>query len=159
VTPNADDLQPLLARASADLQGGRPQSAERIYRDVLARAPDHPVATHFLGICLVQTGRHQEGLALLAHSMRLLQGQAKYRHNYALMLAQAGELAAAERDPRHRRRRVDCRTSRFCRHHRAAHGQNDRRRRPSARRTCVGAFRCGVSRDLRSRRTRRVRAR
>jgi len=44
VTPNADDLQPLLARASADLQGGRPQSAERIYRDVLARAPDHPVA-------------------------------------------------------------------------------------------------------------------
>ena len=98
MTPNADDLQPLLARASADLQGGRPQSAERIYRDVLARAPDHPVATHFLGICLVQTGRHQEGLALLAHSMRLLQGQAKYRHNYALMLAQAGELAAAERE-------------------------------------------------------------
>ena len=98
MTPNADDLQPLLARASADLQGGRPEAAERVYRDVLARAPDHPVATHFLGVCLVQTGRPQEGLALLARSMPALQGQARYRHNYALMLAQAGELAAAERE-------------------------------------------------------------
>jgi Tfp pilus assembly protein PilF/SAM-dependent methyltransferase len=98
LTLNPDDLQPLLARASADLQGGRPEAAERIYRDVLARAPDHPVATHFLGVCLVQTGRPEEGLALLARSMPALQGQARYRHNYALMLAQAGELAAAERE-------------------------------------------------------------
>jgi Tfp pilus assembly protein PilF/SAM-dependent methyltransferase len=98
LTLNPDDLQPLLARASADLQGGRPEAAERIYRDALARAPDHPVATHFLGVCLVQTGRLQEGLALLARSMPALQGQARYRHNYALMLAQAGELATAERE-------------------------------------------------------------
>jgi tetratricopeptide (TPR) repeat protein/SAM-dependent methyltransferase len=98
LTLNPDDLQPLLARASADLQGGRPEAAERIYRDALARAPDHPVATHFLGVCLVQMGRLQEGLALLARSMPALQGQARYRHNYALMLAQAGELAAAERE-------------------------------------------------------------
>jgi tetratricopeptide (TPR) repeat protein/SAM-dependent methyltransferase len=98
LTPNPDDLQPLLVRASADLQGGRPAAAERIYRDVLARAPDHPVATHFLGACLVQTGRLEEGLALLGRSMRTLQGQAKFRHNYALMLAQAGQLARAERE-------------------------------------------------------------
>ncbi|MGH8682063.1 MAG: tetratricopeptide repeat protein, partial [Burkholderiales bacterium] len=98
MTPTAHDLQPLLVRASADLQGGRPEAAERIYRDVLARAPEHPVATHFLGVCLVQTGRPQEGLALLGRSMGALQGQAKYRHNYALMLAQAGQLAAAERE-------------------------------------------------------------
>jgi Tfp pilus assembly protein PilF/SAM-dependent methyltransferase len=98
LTANPDDLQPLLVRASADLQGGRPAAAERIYRDVLARAPDHPVATHFLGACLVQTGRPREGLALLARSMSALQGQAKFRHNYALMLAQASELAAAERE-------------------------------------------------------------
>ncbi len=98
MTLDPDDLQPLLARASADLQGGRPEAAERIYRDVLARAPDHPVATHFLGVCLVQTGRPQEGLALLARSMPAFQGQARYRHNYALMLAQAGELAPAERE-------------------------------------------------------------
>jgi tetratricopeptide (TPR) repeat protein len=30
--------------------------------------------------------------------MRALAGEARYRHNYALMLAQAGELAAAERE-------------------------------------------------------------
>lgn len=98
MTPKPDDLKPLLARASAELQSGRPDAAERIYRDVLARAPDQPVATHFLGVCLVQTGRLQEGLALLARSMRSLHGEARYRHNYALMLAQAGELAAAERE-------------------------------------------------------------
>jgi Tfp pilus assembly protein PilF/SAM-dependent methyltransferase len=98
LTPDAEALQPLLGRASADLQGGRPEEAERIYRDVLARAPEHPVATHFLGVCLVQTGRREEGLAALARSMRVLGGEAKYRHNYALMLAQAGELAAAERE-------------------------------------------------------------
>jgi len=98
VTSPADDLQSLLARASADLQGGRPEAAEARYREVLQRAPEHPLATHFLGICLVQTGRHPEGLALLARSIALLRGEAKYRHNYALMLAQAGELAAAERE-------------------------------------------------------------
>jgi predicted Zn-dependent protease/SAM-dependent methyltransferase len=98
LSPTADDLQPLLVRASAELQGGRPDAAERIYRDVLARAPDHPVATHFLGVCLVQTGRPPEGLALLERSMRVLAGEARYRHNYALMLAQAGELGAAERE-------------------------------------------------------------
>jgi tetratricopeptide (TPR) repeat protein/SAM-dependent methyltransferase len=98
VNASTEDLNPLLARASAELQAGRADAAERIYRDVIARAPDHPLAAHFLGVCLVQTGRHAEGLALLARSMRALAGEARYRHNYALMLAQAGELAAAERE-------------------------------------------------------------
>jgi tetratricopeptide (TPR) repeat protein/SAM-dependent methyltransferase len=98
LTPDADALQQLLARASAALQGGQPEAAERLYREALARAPGHPVATHFLGVCLVQTGRHQEGLAFLAGSMRALGGDAKYRHNYALMLAQAGQLPDAERE-------------------------------------------------------------
>lgn len=93
-----DPFQPLLAKASADLQAGRHPEAERIYRDILARAPDHPVATHFLGICLVQTGRAQEGLAALARSLQALGGEARFRHNYALMLAQAGDAAAAERE-------------------------------------------------------------
>lgn len=93
-----DELKPLLARASEELQGGRHQAAERIYRDVLAREPDHPLATHFLGVCLVQAGRHAEGLAALARSMASLEGQAKFHHNYALMLAQAGDRATAERE-------------------------------------------------------------
>jgi Flp pilus assembly protein TadD/SAM-dependent methyltransferase len=93
-----DPFLPLLTEASQHLQAARHDAAERIYRDVLARAPEHPVATHFLGVCLVQTGRAQEGLAALAQSMGALGAQARFRHNYALMLAQAGEGAAAERE-------------------------------------------------------------
>ncbi|HSD40734.1 MAG TPA: tetratricopeptide repeat protein [Burkholderiales bacterium] len=93
-----DPFQPLLAQASADLQAGRHRAAEGAYREILARAPDHAVATHFLGICMVQTGRTQEGLAALAQSMRALGRQARFRHNYALMLAQAGDPATAERE-------------------------------------------------------------
>jgi len=96
--PPADPFRPLLARASEDLQAGRHPAAERIYRDILAQAPDHAVASHYLGLCLVQSGRAQEGLAFLASSMRALGAQAAYRHNYALALAQAGDLAAAERE-------------------------------------------------------------
>jgi Flp pilus assembly protein TadD/SAM-dependent methyltransferase len=93
-----DPFLPLLSEASGHLQAGRHPAAERIYRDILARAPDHPVATHFLGVCLVQSGRAQEGLAALAQSMRTLGREARFRHNYALMLGQAGDAAAAERE-------------------------------------------------------------
>ncbi|HSD53513.1 MAG TPA: tetratricopeptide repeat protein [Burkholderiales bacterium] len=98
MTAAPDPFQPLLAQASADLQAGRHRAAESTYREILARAPDHPVATHFLGICMVQAGRPQEGLAALAQSMRALGHQARFRHNDALMLAQAGDPATAERE-------------------------------------------------------------
>lgn len=95
---SSDPYQPLLRQASEHLQAGRQQAAESIYRDILKRAPEHPVATHFLGVCMVQTGRPQEGLAALAKSMQALGRQARFRHNYALMLAQAGDAATAERE-------------------------------------------------------------
>jgi Flp pilus assembly protein TadD/SAM-dependent methyltransferase len=94
----ADPFLPLLFEASDHMQAGRLQRAEAIYRDILARAPDHPVATHFLGVCLVQSGRATEGLAALAQSIGALGGEARFRHNYALMLAQAGDPAGAERE-------------------------------------------------------------
>jgi tetratricopeptide (TPR) repeat protein/SAM-dependent methyltransferase len=91
-------LQPLLAQASKALQGGRHQEAEQLYRAALARDAANPDALHFLGVCLVQTGRNAEGLGFLARSMEQLRNRGRYVHNYALMLAQAGELAAAERE-------------------------------------------------------------
>jgi tetratricopeptide (TPR) repeat protein/SAM-dependent methyltransferase len=98
VTGAPDPLEPLLARAGAEMKAGRQAAAEALYRDALARAPGHPGAQHFLGVCLVQSGRAEEGLALLAQSMASLGGDARYRHNHALMLAQAGRLDAAERE-------------------------------------------------------------
>jgi tetratricopeptide (TPR) repeat protein len=96
--PPADPYRPLLARASEDLKAGRHAQAEKIYRDILAQTPEHAVAMHYLGICLVQMGRAQEGLDLLARSMGALGDQASYRHNHALALAQAGAHDAAERE-------------------------------------------------------------
>ncbi|MGB7542817.1 MAG: tetratricopeptide repeat protein [Burkholderiales bacterium] len=92
-----EGLQPLLAKASAKLQGGQLQEAETLYRQVLERDPGHADATHFLGICLVQSGRKDEGLPLLSLSLRLAPERVMYRHNYGLMLAAAGELVAAEK--------------------------------------------------------------
>ena len=69
-----DPFQPLLVQASDELQAGRQPVAEGIYREILGHAPGHPVATHFLGVCLVQTGRAQEGLDALARSMQLRSG-------------------------------------------------------------------------------------
>jgi 2-polyprenyl-3-methyl-5-hydroxy-6-metoxy-1,4-benzoquinol methylase/Flp pilus assembly protein TadD len=93
-----DPFQPQLARASAELQARRPAAAEGIYREILAAAPDHGIALHFLGMCLVQTARAAEGLELMARSIDRLAGGARWRHNYALMLAQSGNLAAAENE-------------------------------------------------------------
>jgi tetratricopeptide (TPR) repeat protein/SAM-dependent methyltransferase len=98
--PASDPHAGLLARAAAELQAGRLQAAESLYREVLSAAPDHAVATHFLGVCLVRAGRADDGLAALERSMQRLGDQAKYRHNHALMLAQAGRLEAAERELR-----------------------------------------------------------
>jgi tetratricopeptide (TPR) repeat protein/SAM-dependent methyltransferase len=96
--PPPDPFLPLLERAAAHMQAGRPDAAETLYRQVLAQAPEHVMALHFLGMALVQTGRAAEGLPLMARSMGALQGQARFRYNFAAMLAHAGDLAGAERE-------------------------------------------------------------
>ena len=84
-----------LKRASSLAQSGRFAEAAQLYRELLARSPDHPEATHFLGICLVQSGRRDEGLPLLERSVGLAPRNAMYRQNFGLMLAEAGEVASA----------------------------------------------------------------
>ena len=59
-------------------------------------APDDAEATHFLGVCLLRSGRRDEGLPLVERSVRLAPRNALYRQNFGLLLAEAGELAAAE---------------------------------------------------------------
>jgi tetratricopeptide (TPR) repeat protein/SAM-dependent methyltransferase len=85
-----------LARAAVELQQGGLGSAEAIYREILSRDPDQAEATHFLGICLLQTGRREEGLALLRRSALLSPAEPGYRRNLALALADANRLAEAE---------------------------------------------------------------
>jgi tetratricopeptide (TPR) repeat protein/SAM-dependent methyltransferase len=90
------DLRSMLAHASAELQRGRLQSAEGLYRSALDREPRNAEATHFLGLCLCQAGRGDEGLSLMRRSVELNGAQIMYRQNLGLLLAQHGRLDEAE---------------------------------------------------------------
>lgn len=85
-----------LEAASRLAQAGRFAEAISIYRSALAGAPDDAEATHFLGVCLVRSGRRDEGLPLVERSVRLAPVNALYRQNFGLMLAEAGLLVEAE---------------------------------------------------------------
>jgi Flp pilus assembly protein TadD/SAM-dependent methyltransferase len=85
-----------LRRASSLAQSGRFAEAVRLYREILARTPGHPEATHFLGVCLAQSGSRDEGLQVIERSVGLAPRNAMFRQNFGLMLAEAGQLAAAE---------------------------------------------------------------
>jgi Flp pilus assembly protein TadD/SAM-dependent methyltransferase len=85
-----------LKTASSLAQSGRFAEAVQLYREFLARRPDHPEATHFLGICLAQSGQRAEGLPLIERSVRLAPQNPLYRQNFGLTLAEAGELVRAE---------------------------------------------------------------
>jgi Flp pilus assembly protein TadD/SAM-dependent methyltransferase len=83
-------------RASTLAQAGRFREAAQIYRGVLARSPQDAEATHFLGVCLVRDGDRQPGFSFVERSLELAPGNAMYRQNYGLLLAEAGELVRAE---------------------------------------------------------------
>lgn len=90
------ELQTLLARASTELRRGRHGAAEDLYRSALERDPRCAEATHFLGLCLCQTGRGAEGLQLMRRSIELNGAEIMYRQNLGLLLAQHGFLDEAE---------------------------------------------------------------
>jgi len=85
-----------LEAASRLAQAGRFADAAALYRELLLKSPDLPEATHFLGVCLVRSGRRDEGLPLVERSVRLAPANALYRQNFGLMLAEAGLLTEAE---------------------------------------------------------------
>ena len=85
-----------LETASRLAQAGRFADAAKLYREFLATDPDHAEATHFLGVCLVRSGRRSEGLPLVERSVGLAPANTLYRQNFGLLLAESGELSLAE---------------------------------------------------------------
>ena len=90
-------LQLLLQTAVAAHQRGELEAAERVYREVLAAAPDHPDAVHFLGLLLHQRGRSDEAMPLLQQALALSPRNYQYHGNLAGVLQQRGQVAEAER--------------------------------------------------------------
>ena len=78
------------ARAIALFDAGRLQESESLLREQLQAHPAHPAATHLLGLICSRTGRHAEGIELLARSVAICPNDAGYRRNLGGALRLAG---------------------------------------------------------------------
>ena len=88
-TPGGD-LMVKLRQAFGLHQQGRLWEAEQIYREVLARAPDHPDALHFLGVLETQHDRQEEGLALMERAIAINPRNPAAHYNRANVLRDMG---------------------------------------------------------------------
>ena len=55
----------IFAQALTLHQRGQLGEAERLYRQVLARHPDHPDALNLLGVLALQSGRNEQAIGLI----------------------------------------------------------------------------------------------
>ncbi len=85
----------LLARGLQHHRAGEHAEAERLYREVLARAPDHPHAAFLLGVLAVQRGRIDEAVAMLERATALAPGNAACHANLGEALRRRGDPGAA----------------------------------------------------------------
>jgi protein O-GlcNAc transferase len=85
----------LLARGLQHHRAGQHAEAERLYREVLARAPDHPHAVLLLGVLAVQCARIDEAVAMLERATALAPGNAACHANLGEALRRRGDPGAA----------------------------------------------------------------
>ena len=74
---------------------GRLQEAERLYRQILARQPEHAVAMHHLGLIAHQVGRNDEAVELIRRAIALSPNYAEAHSNLGIALADKGHLDEA----------------------------------------------------------------
>lgn len=60
---------------------GRMDQAEKLYRDVLSRQPDHAAALNSLGVLAIQTGRPEQAVRLLQRAVSIKPSAASYHCN------------------------------------------------------------------------------
>jgi predicted O-linked N-acetylglucosamine transferase (SPINDLY family) len=76
-------------------QAGRLAEAGALYRQILARAPDHPDALHLLGVLACQSGHPDEAAGLIGRAIAVRPSVAEYHCNLGEALRRAGNLEAA----------------------------------------------------------------
>ena len=94
IPPSAGDEA--LRRAMAAIQGGRPDQAEAIARELIAGDSRHPAALHVLGLALLAQRRPREAIAPLEEAARDRADPAVETH-LAIALRQTGRSADAVR--------------------------------------------------------------
>lgn len=83
----ADTIDAQVAAALAVHQRGDLAAAESAYRAVLARVPEHPIATHYLGVVHYQQKRWHEALPLIERSAAAVVDEPEFQNNLGLVLA------------------------------------------------------------------------
>ncbi|MGH7176162.1 MAG: tetratricopeptide repeat protein [Tepidisphaeraceae bacterium] len=73
-------------------QSGRLDEAEALYRQVLARRPDHPDALHLLGLVAHHRGSHELAAQLIEAALRASPKVAALRSNYGEALRACGRV-------------------------------------------------------------------
>ena len=81
-------------------QQGKLAEAERRYRNLLAAAPKHPDALHYLGVAMHQQGKHEAALTLIAHALAISPGYIDARNNLGNVQKELGLAADAEQSYR-----------------------------------------------------------
>jgi predicted O-linked N-acetylglucosamine transferase (SPINDLY family) len=74
-------------------RAGRLGDAEAVYRQILARFPDHADAVHLLGVACQQQGRREEAVRLLRRAAQLDPNAAMFQANLARALKDQGRPA------------------------------------------------------------------
>ena len=96
----ASELQGAMARAGALLQQGQFEQAAAACRSVLAMLPDHPAATHLLGLARGRLGDPTGAETLLRRSISLEPANHEFRVNFGNFLRRLGRLSEAEAEYR-----------------------------------------------------------
>ena len=91
---SGNTIEDALRRGMAALQNRRPDEAERIARDVLARQAQHIGALHLFGLALMSQGRAREAVTPLEAALRL-QSSPVIETHLAIALRQSGQSAEA----------------------------------------------------------------
>jgi tetratricopeptide (TPR) repeat protein len=90
-TGTAMNTKELLQAALQAHQGGRPQDAERLYRQVLTVDPRNPDALHLLGLLAFQLGKLDIARDLMSKSLQLAPNVPGFLSNYAEVLRCSGK--------------------------------------------------------------------
>src|SRR5580693_7937820 len=81
--------------AVAHHREGRVRDAEGIYRQILANYPDFAPAVHMLGVVVFQSGKRDEGLALVRKALNLQPNYAEACANLGHLLREVGQIDEA----------------------------------------------------------------
>jgi len=89
--PGSPAIRSLVEQAKRAHQAGQVREAEQMYRAALGMAPDHPEATHYLGLLYYRLGHLNQALPLLAEACRLDHTNALYWFNAGVVAQRAGQ--------------------------------------------------------------------